>query len=106
MDLFAGQVVLAVRHDKRHRLFAIDRAGGRDHGNFPYSPIGREDVFQLQRVNFLSAAIDHVLAAIFDVQPAFVVEIAQIAGTKPALRIAARASLTVLPVLVDHHIAF
>lgn len=105
-DIIAHQGFIPVRHNKSDGFFSVDFAAAGNYGNFLDARVIRDQVFHFNAVYFFTTAVDHVLAAIFDIQVVILIEAGYIAGVEPAVVEELLIGRWVLPVLAHDHWPF
>src|SRR5205807_268193 len=96
------QLLAGDRDDHRAHLLAHDLVGHGDHGHLEDTRGRGQDVLDLDAVDLLPAAVDHVLGAVDDVHEALAVDAGKVAAVEPAVDERLRGGLGLVPVARDH----
>src|SRR5258707_400726 len=91
------------RPDKGVDAFGEDRIRAADHRAFDDAGMMAEDVLDLDAIDLVAGAIDHVLLAVEDAEISVRVDGADVAGAPIATGEARARRLGVVPVAGDHH---
>ena len=102
---FASSLGVGPQHHDRADLLAHHRVGNADHRDLEHGRVLHERVLDLDAVDVLAAAVDHVLLAVDDLDEAVVVDAGQVAGVQPAVDERLGGLLGLVPVAGDDVLA-
>ena len=101
-ELVGGDVHTRSEHDDRPHLLAQDRMGNADDGAVGHRRVLVERGLDLDAVDVLSSADDHVLRPVDDVDEPLLIDAGHVAGVEPAPGERGRRVLGLVPVPPDH----